>query len=246
MTIPSISAHVDARFVFNFRLSAEDLAARLPVDWLKPQQRGDWAVGSFCLLKMSRISPGVRPAAAGLSGLHCAFRYAVFDVRTGEPSVYVAERCTNSKLSSWITGLGFPGFHPWMNLSARRSGEAYEIEASGNDGAPVFRCHASKGPGNSALFRDPEDFGGFIGSASRSYAPSSRGNQLTVVDLRKSEGAFTELVVDQLAIDGLARWIEPDLLHFDSAYLAKDCEYSWTYAGLEETESLGGADTFTD
>src|SRR5690242_14777808 len=112
-----VGAHVDERLVFNFAVAPEAMARVLPCDWLEPQVVGGFAVASFCMLWLERVTPKGWPSALMPSQVSCAIRFGVVDKTTGELGVYVVDRCTDSALGSLATRVGCPGFHPLVRVS---------------------------------------------------------------------------------------------------------------------------------
>ena len=113
--LPSVRATLAERFLFNFRMPPDALAAFLPsVPWLVPQTVNGYGVVSFCLLDLRNITVAPLPTIAGLSSISCAPRYAVMDLSHDPPtpSVFVTERQTNSAFGAWFTSLGFSAPHP--------------------------------------------------------------------------------------------------------------------------------------
>lgn len=224
--VPSIEADLVQRFVFNFRVDPDWLRETLGCDWLEPQILDGAAVGSFCLLELTGISFGIVPSALGLSSTNCSYRYGVVDKATGEPAVFVEERCTDSKLGSWLTSLGFPGFHPLVSANVVSVGADWNLTVAG--ATQIEAVVNPNAPSKSKLFPGTDAFADFIANGKRSYCPAKDAHLLNVVDLHKSESVFQPV--------GCERWRSErfDFADFDSAYRTTGGRYEWRFVEQRE------------
>jgi hypothetical protein len=219
----SIYAKLAQRFVFNFRLGPATVAAIIGSDRLSPQLIKGWAVGSFCILELRDIGFGSIPNPVGPSSVNCSYRYGAIDKETGEHCVYVEERCTNSRLGSWLTSLGFPGFHPYVKTQIDAGAHTWRIDAQG----PVsFSAEVNQDafePGQ--LFEDETAFEKFMANGVRSFCPATDTTKMNIVDLEKSDSTFESLSCNSWKSD---RFEEEEL---DSVYRTVGGRYKWTFVG---------------
>jgi hypothetical protein len=228
--LPDIHAFVRTRLIFNFAVDPRVLGNRLKVDWLAPQVLDGAAVCSICFLDLHSVTFGSLPKEVGLTSANCAIRWGVVDLRNGDPAVWVESRLTGSPFASFVTRLGFPGFHPLADVEIVAKGSGFRVAVEGGADAPRFAATsvpASDGP--TRLFSSADAFENFIAAGVRSFAPAADGRDLNVVDLFKEGGEFERLHVE--AMDDLV--VAPDLVipqsDFDGAYLKQGSRYTWSY-----------------
>jgi hypothetical protein len=237
--IPPVRAVLAERYIFNFRLPVEVLAAYLPMPWLAPQKVNGFGVASFCLLDLRHITIAPLPTVIGLRSTSCAPRYAVLDLSRGKPTpaVFVTERQTSSAFGAWFTSLGFSCHHPYAPAGIDRHGPeiALRVQRPDND----FRFAATVSPTqktHSMLFGSPSDFGAFIAQGVTSYGLCRYPNQLTRVDLHKEDFGYEPLDVHSLSCPLLEEWERQGGI-LDSAFRTQGGRYEWTYYGLREVNA---------
>ena len=225
--VPDIRARVVERLIFNFALPPEALARRLPPG-LRPAVVHGAAVASFCILDLENVVFGPIPDRMGVRNVNCAHRFAVIDESTGEPSVYVVERNTNSRLGAFLSSLGFPGKHPWVDARIERDVDAWEVTIGDLFSARARRAASLR----SSLFPSLEVFAAFLASGVRSYCPAVKPDTLNVVDLHKEEGAYEALEAERVTDRLLSEWLDaPETLPIDSAMRNAGGAYRWQYCG---------------
>jgi len=234
MCAPSVRASLAERFLFNFRLPVEALSRYLPVPWLVPQPVNGYGVVSFCLLDLRNITVAPLPTVAGLASLNCAPRYAVLDLSrpSPAPAVYVTERQTSSAFGAWLTRLGCPAPHPYVEADVRREDDRVALRVSGRDGGPLFS--ASVYPAqtlSSQLFPSLDAFTGFIAQGVTSYGLSRYPGRLTKVDLHKEDAAYEPLSTLEVSGPLVDEWQDGGAV-LDSVFRTYGGRYEWTYLGL--------------
>lgn len=228
----TLKAKLAQRFIFNFRICPSTVASIIQSDRLAPQVVNGWAVGSFCILELQNIGFGSIPNLVGPSSVNCSYRYGAVDVSSGEPCVFVEERCTNSRLGSWLTSLGFPGFHPYVDADIEEGTSEWRIGTAGpvTFSATVLKDEAEP----SQLFDTVNDFKDFMALGKRSYCTATDESKLNIVDLKKSDPIFETL--------NCAQWrsnrFEGEVL--DSVYRTVGGDYEWTYIGQTTTQLVAG------
>lgn len=236
MAIPrSVHARLVERFIFNFRMSPEAFARRLPTPWLRPQICNGWSVVSFCILKLDRVMISPLPGIFGFETTSCAYRCGVIDTSGAneESSVYITDRNTDLPMIARLAPFLFLDTIPMAHVSIERSGSAVRIQANYLDRQPLFLATVTSGPLNSKVFPTIDDFAYFIKGGVSSYTPSIFGDQLARVDLMKEDANYEPLnaTVDFSWLDGI--W-PGEGLEYDSAVRATGGIYKWTYRGLKE------------
>lgn len=231
--LPPVRAMMHERFLFNFRLPPDLLAAHLPAPWLQPHMIGDHSIISFCTLNLKHITVAPLPTIVGLHSLSCAYRFAVVDTLQPRPvpAVYVPDRYTSSPFGSWFTHLGFSAPHPLVSAAIDRTGRTSTIRIAYPDGRLLFRAQVAAAPAlQSELFESAGAFADFIRAGVTSYGSSIRGRQLTKVDLDKTETVFEPLTVLDWDDALLSTW--GPQVQLDSAFRTAHGQYQWTYHGL--------------
>ncbi|MEM8883123.1 MAG: DUF2071 domain-containing protein [Planctomycetota bacterium] len=230
--LPDIRARLRERFVINFRVDPDVLQRRLP-DWLAPQLIDGAAVASYCLLDLDQVTFGPVPDKLGVRNRNCAQRYGIIDTRSGEPCVYVAERNTDSRLGSFITGLGFPGHHPRLDVAMDAVDDGWRIEVGDGGATPLFAARLQPASETrSTLFPSTDAFAAFLAGGVRSYCPATDAAKLNVVDMHKQDTHYEPLVAVDIEDRIVRDWLELDgPLAFDSAFRTVGGSYIWSYHG---------------
>ena len=231
-----VTAQLRERFIFNFRLRPDALAARLPVPWLKAQEFNGWSVVSFCILKLDRVIIWPFPGLFGMSMTSCAYRCGIVDASGGkaEPSVYITDRNTDLPLVARLAPWLFADTIPMIKPRVIDGPDAFSVKINYLDGQRLFYAEAKTAPEGvfkSKVFPTLADYGTFIHNGVSSYTPSIYGDALAKVDLIKEDPAYVPLdaSVDFSWLDGA--WSEAGM-EFDSAVRATGGIYKWTYRGL--------------
>lgn len=232
-----VSARLIERFIFNFRLAPEKLNERLPAKWLQPQVINGWAVCSFCVLKLDRMTLFPIPPIIPFSTLSCAYRCGAIDASAGkgEPTVYITDRNSDRPLIANLGPILFKDTIPTVHATIARSPGVAEISVSHLDGQRLFSADVNTGDPSpefdSAIFATMEEFVTFIKGGVSSWTPSVRPHKLARLDLAKDDVSYAPLsaTVDFNALESL--WRDADM-QFDSAVRATGGTYRWTYRGL--------------
>ncbi len=241
MGIPRVvSAQLVERFIVNFRLPPDALRERLPAEWLEPQVLNGWAVASFCVLNLERVTLWPLPPLINYKTTSCAFRCGVIDESGAqpEPSVYITDRNTDKPLIAMLGPLIFNDTIPPVHAQIAYSEGTKEVSVSQMDGQRLFSCdvHPLAKPDDfeSELFGSLDDFKHFIHGGASSYTPATRVDRLARVDLAKEDVTYEGMTaeVDFNALETL--WRDAGLV-FDSAVRATGGRYRWTYRGLKPT-----------
>jgi Uncharacterized conserved protein (COG2071) len=227
--LPSVRALVEERIIFTYRLPADHLESLLPVTWLTPQLVDGSAVASVCVLRLSKITAGPVPSLFGVQSISAARRYGVRDERSGgSPAVFVTERTTNSVLGSLFTGAGFSAEHEHVPATISRDDDSTLVTL----GSDRFTGRAVASPRwSSSLFPTLEDFSTFLAEGIRSYGPSRREGQLTVLDLSKEDKGYEPLTAREVGGSLVQPWLDAGAV-LDSVARTVNAKYRWIYHGL--------------
>lgn len=240
--LPSVRARMHERFVINWRLPEQAVAELLPAPWLRPQLVNGYAVASWCVLDLRRITLAPLAPVVGPRSLSCAARYAVIDTRDSvdRPAVFVPVRNTDSASGAWFTTLGFSAPHRLVNVNL--SGGALNVHD--HEGTLFAADLAPASTLDSALFSTVDEFAALIAQGKRSYGPSRFAGQLTVLDLDKRDVKYEPYSATNL--DGVVpqSWAALGGV-VDSVFRTRDATYTWTYHGLVSTGSPVGASPST-
>ena len=230
--LPDIRARLGERFIFNFRVEPDLLQRHLPA-WLEPQLFDGSAVASFCILDLHDVTFRPIPGPLGLRNINCAHRFGVLEKESGNPAVYVDERNTDSKLGAFITSLGFPGKHPYVDARIEKSETDWTIAVRDDAESPLF--HGRVRPAaefRSSLFASMDEFQEFLASGVRSFCPAVKASKWNVVDLHKKDSSYEPLAAEDVADRLLEHWAsEGGAIEFDSAVRTAGGTYVWEYRG---------------
>jgi hypothetical protein len=238
MYIPrSITAVLEERLLFNFRVTPEKLATQLPVPWLKPLVINGTSILSFCILHLKRVTIWPLPGSIiGWKTVSCAYRCGVVDSSSGQPqpAVWIIDRLSDlpiiAKFSPWLLCDTLPIIRPRI----RHTGEQIDVELDFPDCQKLFKARmspAANGEFRSKTFATMADFSGFIHNGVTSYAASVFGDALTKVDLIKEDPVYQpySASVDFSWLD--STWRNANL-ELDSVVRAHGGNYRWNYRGL--------------
>lgn len=232
-----VTAQLRERYIFNFRLSPEAMDERLPASWLKPQVFNGWAVASFCVLVLNKVTLWPVPSALGISTVSCAYRCGAIDTSGATPqsTVYITDRNSDRMLIAYAAPVMLSDTIPMVKAAVAHSEGVTEISVSQLDGQRVFaadvRAAADPETLKSEVFESLEAFVAFIKGGVSSWTPSVRKGMLARVDLAKEDTTYEARVaeVDYNALESL--WRDAGLT-LDSVVQARGGRYRWTYRGL--------------
>ena len=231
----TIKANMRERYIFNFKIKPDKLAAKLPVPWLEPQIINDWSVVSFCILWLEKISLSPIPPIIPFHTISCAYRIGVIDTSGAkpEPSVYITDRYADlpiiAKLSPWI----MLDTIPIVKAAVGHTGENTFVQMSLPNEEHLFSADISPASNgfHSDKFNSVDDFAEFIKKGVTSYAPSIFPDKYAKVDLKKEDKLYEPLNAN-IEHSGLSiSWADAGMV-FDSAVRATGALYQWTYRGL--------------
>jgi Uncharacterized conserved protein (COG2071) len=233
----SITAVLEERLLFNFRIAPEKLASQLPVPWLKPLVINGSSVVSFCILHLKDVTIWPLPGSIlGWKTISCAYRCGVIDTSGGEPkpAVWIIDRLADlpiiAKLSPWLLYDTLPIIRPRIR---HRAGQI-DVEIDFPDCQKLFKAEVTPSPNgefHSQIFGSMTAFAAFIHNGVTSYAASIYGDALTKIDLIKEDPVYVphKAVVDFSWLE--ATWKDAGL-ELDSAVRAHGGNYRWNYRGL--------------
>lgn len=241
VTIPRVvSARLVERLIVNFRMTPDALRRRLPAEWLEPQVLNGWAVASFCVLDLDRVTLWPFPPVIPIRTVSCAYRCGAIDTSSGteEPSVYITDRNTDRPIIARLGPIIFADTIPPVHAAIARSEGTIEVSVSHMDGQRLFSVdfHPASNPQQleSELFESLDQFAEFIKGGVSSYTPSTRVDRLARVDLAKEDTVYGAMTaeVDFNSLETL--WQDAGLV-FDSAVRGTGGTYRWTYRGRRRT-----------
>lgn len=237
----SVKAHMEERFIFNFRIRPDALAKKIAVPWLKPQDVNGWSAVSFCILRLSRLSVVPIPPIIPFSTISCAYRVGVIDTSGAkpEPSVYVTERWADlalaAKLAPWILLDSVPVIDASLTRREGRTDVAFNYF----DQTQLFEATVSPAPSfQSQVFESIEAFAAFIKGGVTSYAPSLYAGAFTKVSLLKEDAEYSPMKA-AIRYSELHRLWDDVEMELDSTVRATGAAYKWTYQGLMSAQNEG-------
>ena len=230
----SITAILEERLLFNFRIAPERLASILPVPWLKPLVVNGSSIVSFCILHLKDVT--IWPLPFGWKTISCAYRCGVVDSSSGSPvpAVWIIDRLADlpviAKLSPWLLYDTLPIIRPRIRHRAAQ----IDVEIDFPDAQKLFKAEVTPSPNGefrSKVFGSMTDFAAFIHNGVTSYAASIYGDALTKIDLIKEDPVYVphDAVVDYSWLE--ATWKDANL-ELDCAVRAHGGHYRWNYRGL--------------
>lgn len=233
----TITARMLERYIFNFRLPPDALDERLPATWLRPQEFNGWAVASFCVLVLDRITVWPVPPLFNVSTVSCAYRCGAVDTSGSapEPTVYITDRNTDRSLVTYLAPLFLQDTIPVVKAAVATSPSVEEISISHLDGQRIFSADVTPAstPGTlkSEVFDSLDAFAAFIRFGVSSWTPSIRPGCLARVDMAKDDTHYAACGghVDYNGLESLWRDAGMEL---DSIVKTTAGSYRWTYRGL--------------
>ncbi len=227
----AVRAFVEDRVIFNFRISADDLARRLSFTGLLPQRfEKRSSVVSFCVLKLAHLRTSWLPRFCNARTIACAYRVGMVD-RHGQPCVWiVGRRRSNHAL---VCRLAPHLFRGRMGRVAALLDKG-RVKVTEIGGELVFSAEMQTPLGDhlhSSLFSTPQEFGAFIKTGVVSYASSSRSGMFTRVDLQKTETEYQPLLATVHHSQLSVAW-RGSKLELDSVFRTRRSAYLWTFRGL--------------
>lgn len=198
MYIPrSITAVLEERLLFNFRVAPDALATQLPVPWLKPLVVSGSSILSFCVLHLKNVTIWPLPGSIiGWKTISCAYRCGVLDSSGGspQPAVWIVDRLADlpiiPKLSPILLNDTLLLIRPKIGHSA---GGQIDLEIDFPDCQKLFKARLQPAPNGefrSKVFAKMADFSAFIHNGVTSYAASIFGDALTKIDLIKEDPVY--------------------------------------------------------
>ena len=231
----SIYGNLVDRYLFNFRVDFDALENHLPkIPWIKPRNINGYGVVSFCLLKIKGLTIWPLPTSLGLNTTSCAYRCAVTDEsgKNPEPSVYVLGRNTDLSIIRHLGPALFSGNIQKIETSINRNSENVKISTEYSDGRKMFSAtvDSSKPQQSSKLFESTESFEAFIKDGASSYAPSTRSDEYSRIDLETDSNSYQQVNarINTNCLDD--EWHDVKLV-FDSAYRAGGKLYKLKHVG---------------
>jgi len=241
----SVTAVLEERLLFNFRVAPQQLATQLPVPWLTPLVINGASILSFCILHLKEVTVWPLPGSViGWKTISCAYRCGVLDASSGtpQPAVWIVDRLADlpiiAKLSPWLLFDTLPVIRPRI----QHSGNQINVEIDFPDCQNLFKAELTPAPNGqfrSKTFATLADFSSFIHNGITSYAASIFGDAMTKIDLIKEDPVYQpySAKVDYSWLD--STWRNANL-ELDSAVRAHGGKYRWNYRGL--VRYIGGAE----
>ena len=229
----SVYGQLIDRYLFNFRLDADYLESRVPVDWLKPRLYHGYGVVSFCLLKLKGVTLWPLPTSMGIDSISCAYRCAVMDASSGvpAPSVYILGRSTNVPIVGKLGTALFSGDMQLMHASIEERPRICDIRVSDSQGKNIFVAQTKHSADlKSKLFGSVDEFVTFIKGGLSSYTPSTHSGKMSRVDLVEDSNTYRPIDahIDYTTLNN--EWKDSGL-EFDSAFHASGGLYRLAYRG---------------
>ena len=224
------------RYLFNFRVDAQALQAKLPaIEWLTPKLVHGYGVLSFCCLNLENVTMRPLPSILGVNSTSCAYRCGAVDNSRGlsEPSVYVFGRYTNVPLISRLGTILFSGPMRLIDSSIGSNKFSTEIRTCYPNGKPLFAATISRvrtSSEESQLFDTTEDFVKFIKEGRSSYTPSNHRDHYSRVDLVEDSNYY-EAVSARIESNVLNNLWSDTKLILDSVFHATGGRYVLSYLG---------------
>jgi hypothetical protein len=238
MSIPrSITAVLEERLLFNFRVAPDKLATQLPVPWLKPLVVNGSSILSFCILHLKNVTIWPLPGSViGWKTISCAYRCGVLDSSSGvsQPAVWIVDRLSDlpiiAKLSPWLLYDTLPIIRPRI----QHRGELIDVELDFPDCQKLFKASMAPAPNgkfSSKTFATMKEFSNFIHNGVTSYAASIFGDALTKIDLIKEDPVYQPYSA-KVDFSWLGDTWRHANLELDSVVRAHGGKYRWNYRGL--------------
>ena len=161
----SVTAQMEERYIFNFRIKPEDLQKKLPVPWLEPQVINGWSVVSYCILWLKKLSVTPIPPIIPMETISSAYRIGVVD-KSGaspEPSVYITDRWADLPLIARLAPWTLLDTIPLIRAAVGHAGDRTHVQMSYLNGTHLFSAEVDPASGGlqSEVFDSVDGFAQF-------------------------------------------------------------------------------------
>jgi hypothetical protein len=229
----TVVADVAERWVANVDLSQDACRRIVTPPFLEPIPVNGRHILSLCAIFMRHTAPAWAPLHMGPASHNCALRVACTDRRDGSPAVWVDHRYTDSPLAGALSKLGFAPVRPHLIVSRHPRGGKQRLGLQTLDGEiNLDLIETSEPQPADPLFKNSEQFADYFLAGSRSYGPTDRPGQYTVVDLDKQRVGPFEAITSMHG-SFKTRW---GGYTCQSVYLSRNSLYRWRYVGLTNSE----------
>lgn len=225
----TIQADVAERWVANAEVTRAVCRRIIAPAYLEPVPVNDRHVLSLCAIFMRHAAPNWAPLNMGPASHNCALRIACMDLRDGSPAVWVDHRYTDSPLAGVLSKLGFAPVRPHLAVSRHPRGGKQRLSLQTLDDAIKLDLIETSAPGPEiSLFKNTEQFADYFLAGSRSYGPTDKPGEYTVVDLAKQRvGPFQAITTMRGSLKtGWGGYT------CNSVYRSRNSLYRWHYVGL--------------
>ncbi|MGJ8640351.1 MAG: hypothetical protein ACSHYA_13265 [Opitutaceae bacterium] len=228
--VTSVFAKVSERWVANVIVPEAVVRELVTPDFLEPISTRAGFVLSLCAIFMKHAAPEWAPLEMGPSSRNCALRVACRDTRDNSQAVWVDHRYSDSILVEALAKLGFPEVRAKLKVTSDRDFYGHrtlQMATADNmiDLQLVEYPEAQRVHGRA--FADTETFEDYFQAGVRSYGPSGKPDQATIVDLHKRSDNRFEAMERHFGVLRTAwgNW------KVDSVYRTRNGLYEWRYEG---------------
>jgi hypothetical protein len=246
MMLPRIRAKLERRILINYRVDAYVAAGQLPEPF-RPLLVGGHAIAGICLIRLSGFALAAGPPLARFAAENAAHRFAVeWDTGDGpSAAVWIPRRDTNSALVALAGGRAFPGWHHRASFEVAEDGRRSSVAMTSDDGEVTIRVsgrEAGSDLGAGSVFADVDAASQFYRRASVGYSPRPRGSGLERVELTCHGWNLRRLAIRDVSSSyfGDARRFPPGSIAFDSAFLMRDLDTTWSARPAQPAAGLAG------
>ncbi len=211
------------RILVNYRVDADVLAQTLPAPF-RPAVIQNYGITGICLIRLRDVRPAGLPGTLGITSENAAHRIAVeWDTADGPVTgVYIPRRDTSSRLTAFLGGRAFPGWHHRSTFRVEESGDFYRVEVSGAGAEVAVLAHNADDVMAGSVFHNVDEASAFFRCAPVGYAATPAAGVFDGVALTTDEWAIAPLHLDEVRSTVFDGFGEPD-----SAFLMTGIETTW-------------------
>ena len=232
MKIPVMQGVIDRRILANFRIDTDVLDRMLPSPF-RPKLIGGKGIGGICLIRLKHLRPRFVPAYIGFTSENAAHRFAVLWDQDGETreGVYIPRRDTSSRLTTFLGGRLFPGFHHHARFQVDEKNDRYSIIIDSDDDDTHMAIDARTGHDlpDGSVFESMQEASDFFENGSLGYSATRTPGSYDGLELRTLQWEVESLAVDRIESSFFEdrQYFPKGSVEFDYALLMRNIQHQW-------------------
>jgi uncharacterized protein YqjF (DUF2071 family) len=230
--IPIVHGIIERRILANFQVDPDILAGVLPPPF-RPKVVNGVGMAGICLIRLKNIKPQSLVGNFGFSSENAAHRIAVEwdeNGRRGE-GVFIPRRDTSSRLTMFVGGRLFPGFHKHARFRVAEHADRFRVALDSDDGKTHVLVDGRIGadlPATST-FASLTEASAFFEAGSVGYSVTPRTGEYDGLELRSFKWKVEPLQIENIESSYFenARLFPRGSVGFDCALIMRNIQHEW-------------------